>query len=80
MQEESFNNPQYDDLAYVFNKDQATRARLETFVDIESNVPKHFNESVILGDSHDVNVSMISSQGVDMSPDEMLGTRTGQTT
>ncbi|KAA0067395.1 retrotransposon protein [Cucumis melo var. makuwa] len=66
--------PYYDDQSYVFGKDQATRAHLETFVDVRFNVPNNF-DGVPLGDSHDPKILMIYIQTVDMLPDEMLGTR-----
>lgn len=41
------------------------------------NVPNNF-DGVPHSDSHDPDISMLYSQGVDMSPDEMLGTRLGR--
>ncbi|KAL0560649.1 hypothetical protein IC582_001058 [Cucumis melo] len=68
----------YDDLFYVFDKDQATGACLETFADVGSNMLNMFNDGVPLDDSHDKDIPTMYSQGVHMSLDEMFGTRTGQ--
>ncbi|TYK07962.1 retrotransposon protein [Cucumis melo var. makuwa] len=66
----------YDDLFYVFDKDQATGACLETFADVGSNMLNMFNDGVPLDDSHDKDIPTMYSQGVHMSLDEMFGTRT----
>ena len=42
-------------------------------------MPNQFNDGVPFGDSHDPNILMMYSQGMDMSSDEMLGTCVGQT-
>uniref|UniRef100_A0A9I9D407 Retrotransposon protein n=1 Tax=Cucumis melo TaxID=3656 RepID=A0A9I9D407_CUCME len=70
--------PYYDDLSYVFDKDQTTGARSETFVDAGSNVPNMFNDGVPLSNSHHEDIPTIYSQGVHMSLDKMFGTRAGQ--
>ncbi|KAA0043564.1 retrotransposon protein [Cucumis melo var. makuwa] len=61
--------PYYDDLSYVFDKDRATEARLETFADVGSNVLNMFNDGVPLGDSYDQDIPAMYSQGVHISPD-----------
>ena len=69
-------SPYYDDLSYVFEKDQATGARLETFADVRSNVPGRFNDFSV-DDAHDPKILTMYNQGLDMPPDELIGTRLG---
>ncbi|KAA0062004.1 retrotransposon protein [Cucumis melo var. makuwa] len=69
--------PLYDELLYVFRKDRATGAHAETFVDIRSNVPGG-SKGVQQEDGLDMEFPTMYNPGMNMSPEDMMGTRLGK--
>ncbi|KAA0048779.1 retrotransposon protein [Cucumis melo var. makuwa] len=62
-------------MSYVFGKDHATGARADTFVDIGSNDPAGYE--VFASDAmSDMDFQLMYSQGLNMSPNKLMGTRT----
>ncbi|KAA0055062.1 retrotransposon protein [Cucumis melo var. makuwa] len=64
----------YDELSYVFGKDRATGGRAETFADVGSNDPAGY-EAFVADVASDMDFQSMYSQGLNMSPDELMGTR-----
>ena len=60
----------YNELAYVFEKDHATGANAETFIDVRSNVPPGFEEFPHV-DLNDMEIPSISSHRFNMSQDDI---------
>uniref|UniRef100_A0A9I9E5I6 Retrotransposon protein n=1 Tax=Cucumis melo TaxID=3656 RepID=A0A9I9E5I6_CUCME len=69
--------PHYDELSYVFGKDLVTEARVKTFADVGSNDPTGY-EVFVTDTASDMEFQPIYSQGLNMSPDELMGTRTAR--
>uniref|UniRef100_A0A9I9EK79 Retrotransposon protein n=1 Tax=Cucumis melo TaxID=3656 RepID=A0A9I9EK79_CUCME len=69
--------PHYDELSYIFGKDRATRARVESFTNVESNDPVRY-ETFAADATPDMEFQPMHSQGLDMSSDELMGIRTTQ--
>ncbi|KAL0546040.1 hypothetical protein IC582_015945 [Cucumis melo] len=67
--------PHYDELSYVFGKDRAMGAQVETFADIGLNDPARY-EAFAANAALDMDFQPMYSQGLNMSPDELMGTRT----
>ncbi|KAL4010558.1 hypothetical protein IC575_030059 [Cucumis melo] len=67
----------YDELSYVFGKDRATRGRAESFTDIRPNDPAGY-DAFIAKAAPDTNFSPMYNQGLNMSPDDLMGTRTAR--
>ncbi|TYK19873.1 retrotransposon protein [Cucumis melo var. makuwa] len=59
----------YDKLSYVFGKDRGTGGRVETFTGIRSNNLAGY-------EAFSADTMPMYSQGLNMSPDELIGTRT----
>ncbi|KAA0042000.1 RING-H2 finger protein ATL66 [Cucumis melo var. makuwa] len=62
----------YDDLSYVFRRDQATGAHTETFVDVRPNVSGGY-EGFPNEDGNDMEIPTMYSQGLHMSPEDIMG-------
>ncbi|KAA0034857.1 retrotransposon protein [Cucumis melo var. makuwa] len=75
MQQLNKSFPHYDELSYVFGKDRATEGWAETFGDVESNDPTWY-VAFHTDAAPNMEFQPIYSQGLDMSPDEVMGTRT----
>ncbi|KAL4013595.1 hypothetical protein IC575_025767 [Cucumis melo] len=69
--------PHYNALSYVFRKDRATGTRAKTFADIDSNVLGD-NDSVPVEDGIDMEFLAMSSLRMNLSPEGMMGSRSGQ--
>ncbi|KAL4022737.1 hypothetical protein IC575_016482 [Cucumis melo] len=67
--------PHYDELSYVFGKDRAMGAQVETFANIGLNDPARY-EAFAANAASDMDFQPMYSQGLNMSPDELMGTRT----
>ncbi|KAA0066918.1 retrotransposon protein [Cucumis melo var. makuwa] len=67
--------PHYEELSYVFGKDRATRDRAKTFAEVGSNDPAGY-EAFAADTALDTDFKPMYSQGLNMSPDELMGTRT----
>ncbi|KAA0067287.1 hypothetical protein IC582_011376 [Cucumis melo] len=67
--------PHYDELSYVFGKDRATRGQAETFMDVRLNDPAKY-EAFVADAALDTDFQPMYNQGLNMSPDELMGTRT----
>ncbi|KAL4028537.1 hypothetical protein IC575_011734 [Cucumis melo] len=65
----------YDELLYVFGKDRATGGRAESFVNIGSNDPAGY-DAFAADTAPDTDFLPMYSQGLNMSPDDLMGTRT----
>ncbi|KAL4011834.1 hypothetical protein IC575_028897 [Cucumis melo] len=65
----------YDELSYVFGKDRATGGRAESFTDIGSNDPAGY-DAFAADAAPDTNFSPMYSSGLNMSPDDLMETRT----
>lgn len=50
--------------------------RIETFTDVGSNVPGGYEEFVA-DNGNDMKIPSMFSQGLDMSPDDIMDTRSG---
>ncbi|KAA0040875.1 retrotransposon protein [Cucumis melo var. makuwa] len=67
----------YDELSYVFGKDCVMRGRTKTFVDVESN--DHVGYKAFSADAApDIEFQPMYNQGLDLSPNELMGTRTAR--
>ncbi|KAL4022851.1 hypothetical protein IC575_016597 [Cucumis melo] len=66
--------PYYDELSYVFGKDRATGGRAESFADVGSNNPAGY-EPFTVDATPDTDFQPMYSQRLNMSPDELMGTR-----
>ncbi|KAL0556028.1 hypothetical protein IC582_004533 [Cucumis melo] len=64
----------YDELSYVFGKDRATGGRADTFADVGSNNPAGY-EAFVADVASDMDFQSMYNQGLNMSPDELMGTR-----
>ncbi|KAL0534507.1 hypothetical protein IC582_028798 [Cucumis melo] len=64
----------YDELSYVFGKDRATRGWAESFADVGSNNSAGY-EPFIANATPDTDFQPMYSQELNMSPDELMGTR-----
>ncbi|KAA0046363.1 retrotransposon protein [Cucumis melo var. makuwa] len=67
----------YDELSYVFGKDRATGGRVESFADIGSNDPARY-DAFAADAAADTNFSPMYSPGLNMSPDDLMETRTAR--
>uniref|UniRef100_A0A9I9EHQ6 Retrotransposon protein n=1 Tax=Cucumis melo TaxID=3656 RepID=A0A9I9EHQ6_CUCME len=67
----------YDELSYVFGKDRATGGRTECFADIGLNNPAGY-DAFVADAATDTDFSPMYSQGLNMSPDDLMGTRTAR--
>ncbi|KAA0061395.1 retrotransposon protein [Cucumis melo var. makuwa] len=67
--------PHYNELCYVFGRDCATGGRIETFVDVESNVSGWYEGLASTDDGNNIEIPTMYSQGLDMSPNDIMGTR-----
>ncbi|KAL0534422.1 hypothetical protein IC582_028713 [Cucumis melo] len=67
----------YDELSYVFGKDRATEGRVESFADIGSNDPAGY-DAFAADAAPDTNFSPMYSPGLNMSPDDLMETRTAR--
>ncbi|TYK11084.1 retrotransposon protein [Cucumis melo var. makuwa] len=67
----------YDELYYVFGRDHGTGGHVETFVNVGSNVIGGY-EGFIGNDGNDIEIPSMYSQGLDMSSDDIMGTRPRQ--
>ncbi|KAA0056167.1 retrotransposon protein [Cucumis melo var. makuwa] len=67
----------YDELCYVFGRDHGTGGHVETFVNVGSNVIGGY-EGFIGNDGNDIEIPSMYSQGLDMSSDDIMGTRPRQ--
>ncbi|KAA0055484.1 retrotransposon protein [Cucumis melo var. makuwa] len=67
----------YDELSYVFGKDRATGGRVESFADIGSNDSAGY-DAFAADTAPDTDFSPMYSQGLNMSPDDLMGTRTAR--
>ncbi|KAA0060100.1 retrotransposon protein [Cucumis melo var. makuwa] len=65
----------YDELSYVFGKDYAKGARVETFVDVGSNYLVGY-EAFTVDTEPNMDFQPMYSQGLNMSSDELMETRT----
>uniref|UniRef100_A0A9I9E9G1 DUF8040 domain-containing protein n=1 Tax=Cucumis melo TaxID=3656 RepID=A0A9I9E9G1_CUCME len=64
----------YDELSYVFGKDRSTGGRVESFADIGSNDPAGY-DAFAADAAPDTDFPSMYSQGLNMSPDDLMGTR-----
>ncbi|KAL4011416.1 hypothetical protein IC575_028474 [Cucumis melo] len=69
--------PHYDELSYVFGKDRATGGQAESFADIGLNDPAGY-EPFAVDAMPDTDFQPMYSQGLNMSPDELMGIRNAQ--
>ncbi|KAA0048374.1 retrotransposon protein [Cucumis melo var. makuwa] len=69
--------PHYDELSYVFSKDHATGGRAESFADVGSNDPTGY-DAFAANAASDTDFQPMYSRGLNMSPDELMGTRTAR--
>uniref|UniRef100_A0A9I9EDG4 Myb/SANT-like domain-containing protein n=2 Tax=Cucumis melo TaxID=3656 RepID=A0A9I9EDG4_CUCME len=67
----------YNKLSYVFGKDRAMRGWAESFMDVTSNDLIGY-EAFAIDAAPDTNFQLMYSQGLNMSPDELMGTRTAR--
>ncbi|KAA0054345.1 retrotransposon protein [Cucumis melo var. makuwa] len=67
----------YDELSYVFGKDRATGGRAEIFADIGSNDPAGY-DAFVADAAPDTNFSPMYSPRLNMSPDDLMETRTAR--
>ncbi|KAA0050216.1 hypothetical protein IC582_021749 [Cucumis melo] len=67
----------YDELSYVFGKDRATGGRTECFADIGLNNPAEY-DAFAADAATDTDFPPMYSQGLNMSPDDLMGTRTAR--
>ncbi|KAA0035700.1 retrotransposon protein [Cucumis melo var. makuwa] len=67
----------YDELSYVFGKDRATGGRVESFADIGSNDPAGY-DAFAADAAPDTNFSPMYSPRLNMSPDDLMETRTAR--
>lgn len=67
----------YDELLYVLRKDRATEAHAETFAYIESNVLGG-SKGIQLEEGLDMEFPTMCSPTMNMSPENMMGTRPGR--
>ncbi|KAA0041554.1 putative nuclease HARBI1 [Cucumis melo var. makuwa] len=65
----------HGELSYIFGKDRATGDWAETFGDTEPNDPTGY-EAFAANAAHEMEFQAMYSQELDMSPDEVMGTRT----
>ncbi|KAA0052090.1 retrotransposon protein [Cucumis melo var. makuwa] len=69
--------PHYDELSYVFGKDRATGGRAKSFVDVGSNDPAGY-DAFVADAAPDMDFPPMYSQGLNMSPDDLMGIRTAR--
>ncbi|TYK05687.1 retrotransposon protein [Cucumis melo var. makuwa] len=67
--------PHYDELSYMFGKDRAMGGRPKSFTDVGSNDLVRY-EAFTADAASDTNFQPMYSQGLSMSLDELMGTRT----
>ncbi|KAA0047509.1 retrotransposon protein [Cucumis melo var. makuwa] len=67
----------YDELSYVFGKDPATGGRAESFTDIGSNDPAGY-DAFAADAVPDTDFPPMYSPGLNMSPDDLMETRTAR--
>ncbi|KAA0035629.1 retrotransposon protein [Cucumis melo var. makuwa] len=67
----------YDELSYVFGKDHATGGWAENFADIGSNHPAGY-DAFPADATPDTNFPSMYSSGLNMSPDDLMETRTAR--
>ncbi|KAA0063726.1 retrotransposon protein [Cucumis melo var. makuwa] len=67
----------YDELSYVFGKDRATGDRVESFANVRSNDPAEY-DAFATDAVPDTDFPPMYSQGLNMSPDDLMGTRTAR--
>ncbi|KAA0065970.1 retrotransposon protein [Cucumis melo var. makuwa] len=65
----------YDELSYVFGKDPTTEGQAKSFMDVGSNDPAGY-AAFVANAASDTNFQPMYSQGLNMSPNELMGTRT----
>ncbi|TYK15304.1 retrotransposon protein [Cucumis melo var. makuwa] len=66
--------PHYDERLYVFGKDRATGGRAKSFADVGSNNPVGY-DAFVADATPDTDFPPMYSQGLNMSPDDLMGTR-----
>lgn len=69
--------PYYNKLSYVFEKDRATGAHAKIFTNVRSNVLDR-SEGFQPKDKIDMEFPTMYCQGMNMSPEDMMGTRLGR--
>ncbi|KAA0037854.1 retrotransposon protein [Cucumis melo var. makuwa] len=67
--------PHYDELLYVFGKDRVMEGRTETFTNVGSNDLAGY-EAFVADATSDTDFQLMYSQGLNMSLDELMETRT----
>uniref|UniRef100_A0A9I9E8G2 Retrotransposon protein n=1 Tax=Cucumis melo TaxID=3656 RepID=A0A9I9E8G2_CUCME len=69
--------PHYDELSYVFGKDRATEGQAESFANVGSNDLTGY-DAFVADAATDTDFPTMYSQGLNMSPDNLMGTRTAR--
>ncbi|KAL0556485.1 hypothetical protein IC582_004999 [Cucumis melo] len=69
--------PHYDELSYVFGKDRATEGQAESFANVGSNDLTGY-DAFAADAATDTDFPTMYSQGLNMSPDDLMGTRTAR--
>ncbi|KAA0067471.1 retrotransposon protein [Cucumis melo var. makuwa] len=67
----------YDEQSHVFGKDHATRGWAESFADVGSKDPAGY-DAFAADAAPDTNFPPMYSQRLNMSPDDLMGTRTAR--